>query len=412
MATNQFINTSWVSMEILRLLLNKLVAAEYFSRDWEKDFTKEFAQGSSIKVKFPWRPRTIDGMGYIPQGIERIYTTVNLDQWIQIPFEWDDYERAVKLERSESELRENYWDPCAAAMAQDIDSRCALWAYQHCSNVVGIVGTNATSVATAYAARQILNQMSCPPGKKSMLVTSSQMNSLGSNITNMFQPADELSKMFKEGAIGKLGGFDFFESNSLYSHTTGVWASSITVTGSGQSGNSLIITGTNGDTMKKGDKFSILNTNAVNPMTRRLAGPAAEKQFTIMDDYTLTGGSDTISILPAIYGPASQYQNVDALPVSGATLTSWPGSSMSTSAKTGTIGLGLSRFAFMLVGAKLYVPKAVERAGQAQDPETGIAVRKVEAWDPVRSVQVNRMDSLLGFGDGYVDSGAVCWAMA
>jgi hypothetical protein len=412
MPTNNFINTNWVSMEILRLLLNKLVAAEYFSRDWEKDFSKEFAVGSSIKVKFPWRPRTIDGMGYNPQGIDRIYTTVNMDQWIQIPFEWDDYERAVKLERSEEELRENYWDPCAAAMAQDIDDRSALRAYQHASNLVGILGTNATSIATAYAARQVLIEQSCPPGKKCMLISSSQMNSLGSNIQNLFQPADEVTKMFKEGAIGKLAGFDFFESNSLWSHVTGVWQSTITVTGSGQTGNSLIITGSSGDTMKKGDKFSILNTNAANPMTRRVAGVATEKRFTIMDDYTLTGGSDTISILPAIYGPASQYQNVIALPVSGATLTSWPGSSMSTSAKTGTIGLGLSRFAFMLVGAKLYVPKAVERAGQAQDPETGISIRKVEAWDPVRSMQINRMDSLLGFGDGYQDNGAVVWAMA
>jgi hypothetical protein len=412
MPTNNFINTNWVSMEILRLLLNKLVCAEYFSRDWEKDFSKEFAVGSSIKIKFPWRPKTIDSMGYNPQGIDRIYTTVNLDQWIQIPFEWDDYERAVKLERTEEELRENYWDPCAAAMAQDMDGRAALWAYQHASNVVGILGTNATSVATAYAARQKLMEQACPPGKKCMLISSSQMNSLGSNITNFFQPADELTKMFKEGALGRLGGFDFFESNSLWSHTTGVWAGAITVTGSNQNGNTLIITGGAGDTMKKGDKFSILNVNQVNPSTRRTAGPLVAKTFTIMDDYVLTGGADTISILPPIYGPGSTYQNVDALPLTGAALTSWPGSSMSTSAKTGTVGLGLSRFAFMLVGAKLYVPKAVEKAGQASDPETGISVRKVEAWDPVRSMQVNRMDSLLGFGDGYQDNGAVVWAMA
>jgi hypothetical protein len=415
MATNQFINTNWVSMEILRLLLNKLVAAEYFSRDWEKDFTKEFAVGSSVKIKFPWRPRVIDGMGYVPQGIERIYTTVNLDQWIQIPFEWDDYERAVKLERSEEELRENYWAPCAAAMAQDMDRRAALWAYQHASNVVGILGTNATTVATAYSARQVLMEQACPPGKKGMLISSSQMNSLGSNITNFFQPADELTKMFKEGALGKLAGFDFFESNSLYSHTSGTWANVVGVscTGANQQGTSLIITGTNGDTLKKGDKFSIANVNQVNPMTRAIVGPARAKTFTVMDDYTLTGGADTISILPAIYGPASQYQNVDALNINGALLTLWPGSTIvNATPKTGTIGLGLSRFAFMLVGAKLYVPKAVEKAGQATDPETGISVRKVEAWDPVRSMQVNRMDSLLGFGDGYQDNGAVTWAMA
>ena len=408
---NQYINTSWVSSEILRLLLNKLVAAEYFSRDWEKDFTKEFAVGASIKVKFPWRPRVIDGMAYIPQGIERIYTTVNLDQWIQIPFEWDDYDKAVKLERSEAELRENYWEPCAAAMAQEMDSRCALWAYQNASNVVGIIGTNATAPSVFYSARQVLMEQACPPGKKCMLISSSQMNSLGSNLTNFFHPADELTKMFKDGALGKLAGFDFFESNSLYAHTTGVWQGAITATGAGQTGTSLIITGTSGDTLKKGDKISIANVNAVNPQTRRVAGPATAKRFTVTADFTLTSGPDTITILPAIYGPESQYQNVDALNTNGAALTFWPGSSMSTSAKTGTVGLALSRFAFMLVGAKLYVPKAVEKSGQAQDPETGIAVRKVEAWDPVRSMNVNRMDSLLGFGNGYVDAGACCVGM-
>jgi hypothetical protein len=54
------------------------------------------------------------------------------------------------------------------------------------------------------------------------------------------------------------------------------------------------------------------------------------------------------------------------------------------------------------------VPKAVEQSGQAQDPDTGIAVRKVKAWDPVRSMDINRMDSLLGFGNLYQDNGACC----
>ena len=122
MATNNFLNTNWVSMDILRLLLNKLEVAEYFNRSWERDFEKEFAPGAAITVKFPQRFLTTDGMGYAPQGINRISTTVSLDQWIQIAFEWDDYERAVKLERSEEELRENYLDPAGAAMAQEWDN--------------------------------------------------------------------------------------------------------------------------------------------------------------------------------------------------------------------------------------------------------------------------------------------------
>ena len=139
---NNFLNTNWVSMDILRLLLNKLEVAEYFNRSWERDFEKEFAPGAAITVKFPQRFLTSDGMGYAPQGINRISTTVSLDQWIQIAFEWDDYERAVKLERSEEELRENYLDPAGAAMAQEWDNRCANFAHLNTSQIAGILGTD------------------------------------------------------------------------------------------------------------------------------------------------------------------------------------------------------------------------------------------------------------------------------
>src|SRR5215831_2325218 len=221
MPANQFINVSWVSLEILRLLLNKLVVSEYFDRSFEKEFTKEFAPGSTVTVKFPQRFNVIDGMGYVPQGINRISTTITLDQWLQVGFEWDDYEAAVKLERSESELRENYFDPAAAAIAQSIDSRCAQFAYQNSSTIVNISGANAnqlgtdpTSVIVYYAARQRLQEKACPPGKRAMCISSSMMASLGGTITSIFHPADEITSQWKEGAIGQLAGFDFFESNS------------------------------------------------------------------------------------------------------------------------------------------------------------------------------------------------------
>lgn len=393
-------------MDILRLLLNKLEVAEYFNRSWESDFEKDFAPGSSITVKFPWRPGVIDGMGYAPQGISRISTTLNLDQWLQIPFEWDDYERAVKLERSEEQLRENYYEPCAAAMSQEIDSRCANFARYNTSAFTGVLGTDPTSVSTYYTARRIMKELACPPGKRCQLISSSMMATFGANITSIFQPPDEVSRMFKEGAIGKLAGFDFYESNSLYSHTAGTWASSNTVNGAGQSGTSILINATAGDTFNQGDKISFGSVNRVNPMTKRTAGPLTAKTFTITQAYTALGTSaDTIQILPPIYGPGSQYQNVDALPLNSASMTLWPGTA-SPNGKSGTVGLALSRFAFGLVGAKLYVPKAVEEAGQATDPDTKISVRKVKAWDPVRSVEINRMDSLLGFGNLYQDNGA------
>lgn len=406
---NNFLNTQWVAMKVLRLLLNKLIVAEYFNRSWEKEFQKEYAFGSQISVKFPQRFTVNDGMGYAPQGINRLQTPVNLDQWMQVAFEWDDYENAVKLERSEEELQEQYFEPAAAALAQECDSRCAKWAYQNTSMTVGALGTSPTSVQTYYQARQRLEENAAGVlGKRCMLISSDMMTTLGTNITTIFHPADEITKAWKDGVIGELGAAMFYESQSLYAHTAGTWAGANTVNGAGQSGTSLLINATAGDTFNVGDKFSLANVNLVNPMTRRIPGKAVNKVFTITQALTAAGsGADTINFLPPIYGPGSQYQNVDALPVNSAAMTLWPGTT-SPNAKVGTVGLSLTRQAFALVGAKLYVPKAVEESGTAQDPDTGLSVRKVKAWDPVRSVQVNRMDSLFGLGNLYQDNGAVC----
>lgn len=404
---NQFLNTNWVSLQIVRLLVNMLEVNEAFNREWRKDFNEDFAPGSSISVKFPQKFKVTDGMGYTPQAINRLSTTVNLDQWLQIAFEWDDYEAAVKLERSEEELTENYFQPAAEAMAQEWDSRCADFASANASNVTGILGTDPTSVSTYYAARQQMQENACPAGKRWMNISSSMMASLGPNIQNSMHPDDEITRMFKKGSIGTLAGYSFFESNSLYSHTAGTWAGVVKVVGANQSGSSLIISGTVNDTIKRRDKFSIALVNKTNPMTYRVAGKVALKTFTVTQDYTLTGGNDTINILPAIYGPGSQYQNVDALPADQAALTLWPGTS-SPNGKVGTIGLALSKYAFAFVGAKLYVPTAVEKSGFAFDSRTQIGVRKVKAWDGFRSMQINRIDSLGGFGNLYQDNGAVC----
>lgn len=408
---NSFLNTTWVSMKVLRLLLNKLVVAEYFNRSWQKDFDKEFAPGSQITVKFPQRFTVNNSMGYSPQGINRLQTPINLNQWLQVSFEWDDYEQAVKLERSEEELEEQYFEPAAAALAQSVDSTCALWAAQNASMTVGALGTDPTSVTTYYTARQRLEENAAGVlGKKCQLISSSMMTTLGTNITTIFHPADEITKAWKEGVIGELGGAMFYESQSLQRHTAGTWAAAVTVNGANQSGTQIAVTCTAGDTLNVGDKISFANVNLVNPMTYRIPGKAANKVFTITAPFVGLGGgnaADVINILPPIYGPGSQYQNVDALPANGAALTLWPGTT-TPNGLSGTVGLQLTRQAFAIVGAKLYVPKAVEESGTAQDSDTGLSVRKVKAWDPVRSVQVNRMDSLFGLGNLYQDNGAVC----
>jgi P22 coat protein - gene protein 5 len=413
---NLFLNTSWISMEVLRNLKNALKIAEYFNHDWEKDYEKAWAVGTTIQVKFPQQFTIRNGLGYNPQGINRISTTISLDESFGIDFQWDDYEAAVKAERSEEEIREQYLAPAGVQLANEWDSRAALFAKNNCSQIVGTLGQDPTSIVFLDQARARLLQKagSYLSKKRAALISSSMMtNSVNTPVTALFHPGDAVSTAFKEGFQGELKTFDVIEEQNLYSQTAGTWAGAVTVTGSGQSGTSLIITGTAGDTIKQGDKFSIANVNFVNPRSRRPPGPLTPQTFTATQDFTLTGGADTITILPAIYGPNpndpsgnSQYQNVDNLPVNGAALTLWPGTSNPNGA-VGTVGLALTPMAFAIVGMRFYLPKAVEARSQAEDKATGIPVRFVKAWDAYHSLQINRFDTVGGFGNLYQDNACV-----
>jgi P22 coat protein - gene protein 5 len=408
MSSNTFKYVDWLSMETLRILKNKLQVAQFFNTDDNDDYDKEFPVGATIRKKFPQRFLIREGLAYSPQAINRRETTITIDQIIGVDFEWDSFEAALKMERGEARLRKEYIEPAAAQIAQELDSRAANWARYHSNNFVGVLGTNPTAFSSiSGSARQTMVELACPPGgQRGMIIPPKVNTSLANTALAVFNPDDEISRIWKEGTMGVQGGFKWYESMSLYNHTAGTWAGTVSVTSTMTSASdgttSLTLTCTNGDIFKKGDKFSIASVNATNPSTRRSTG--SPKLFTNLSaDQTVSGTSVTLTISPAIYGPGNQYQNIDAYPVAAAALTLFPGTT-SPNAKQGTVGLAIHESAFALAGVKLEVPKACEVSSQTRDPETGLAVRFIRMFDPQQSKMVNRFDCAFGFGDLYVDN--------
>ena len=206
-----------------------------------------------------------------------------------------------------------------------------------------------------------------------------------------------------------MNGFDWYESMSLHRHLAGTagTAGLFTVAVAPTSGSNVITVNlTAGETLNIGDVFNIAAVNQVNPMTREVLTTVL-KQFVVTQPLIAVGGGvDVISFSPTIYGPGSQYQNVDNLPVVGAVMTLFPGTP-APQGKSSAQGLVLHPDAFAMVGVKLEIPKAVEIASQTRDPETGIAIRFIRAFDPVQSRMINRWDVLYGFGGLYPDNCAV-----
>jgi hypothetical protein len=412
MGPNLFLTTDWFSMDMLRLLVNPLEITEYLGTRFNKEYQQPFAVGATVNIKYAPAFLIRDGMTWTPQGIQEIQTVVNCNQAFGVDFQWSDLEAALQLERGDSRINMAYVKGPLEQIAQEWDSRSALFCTQNANMITGVLGTDPTAFQTySDLARQKVVEMAGAVSGKSGICIPPSINTALVNPTNpYFNPSQEISDQYKKGVIGMRSGYKWHESMSLYDHTAGTWAGAVTVNGAGQSGNSLTITATAGDTFLIGDVIGLQNVYKTNPRTRRRTNSAYTATICITADLTAAGGGvDVITFTPALYGPGSPYQNVTALPANGATLTLFPGTA-SPNGKTGKNALLIHGggdelvSAMFIVNVPLELPKNEQIARQARHPKTGMAVRLVKFWDPVESRMGWRFDTLGGYGIGYNDS--------
>jgi coat protein Gp5 len=411
---NTFEYADWLAMESLDLLVNKLSVSQFFNTDYSKEFKLRFPVGDTIRVPYPDRGFIRNGLDYNPDAIVRRHATIEIEEPFGSDFEWDSAEEALKAPRGRAKVSKEILEPRMAQLAQEIDSRNALYAYRNAASVVGALGTNPTTYdATSGAARQLMTELACPPGgEKGLIVPPAVMRSVKASNIALHNPVTDISKQFRSGIVQQADGCEWYESMSLYRHTAGTWAGAVTVTSTvtAQGTTSIALTCTTGDTFKWGDKFAIAAVLPVNPMTRRTFGTAT-KTWTVTANATGASSAATVSFSPAMYGPGSPHQNVDALPVAAAALTLWPGTT-SPNGKVGTVGVCLHRDAFALVGVELEEPKgsSVELVSQKRDPDSGIAVSFIRQFDGRARKMINRFDCCIGRGTFYNDACAVAIA--
>ena len=398
--------TAWLAMEALRLLTNPLEVLPTFNTDYQENLEKEFPVGKTFDVPLPDQFLIRNGLAYNPQPLIDRHTTIACDQVFGVDAEWDSIEAALQMPRGEARVKKKV----AGAMKkihQEWDSRAANFAMLNTPNIVGILGTNPTTFDAIYgAADQRLTELAGNYGDKTMFLSPGMARTLRGGAVSYFHPGDEIDQMFKKGYIGEVTGFGkTFQSMSLYQTTADTWAGAVTTNAANQSGSSLVLVCTTGDTFTQGTAFSIAGVNDVNPMTLRATGP---KNFVITATTTGSGSAATIQIYPAIVGPGSPYQNVDALPGASAALTMYPGT-VAPNGKVGINGIANGRDAFAFVGIKLQNPKASseEIVAQEQDPDTSVSIAFIRAFDVPSRKWVNRWDTCGGFGVLWGDHCAV-----
>jgi hypothetical protein len=213
----------------------------------------------------------------------------------------------------------------------------------------------------------------------------------------LFNPSNKVGAQYESGIFSPSGlGFDIGMDQNVNVFTTGTRTNG-TVSGAGQTGSSLLVTGLGAAaTVKKGDVFTIAGVFGVNPQNRQTTGVL--RQFVVTADATADGsGNATLAIFPAINTAASnqQYQTVSAGPANAAVVTWDVVASTQYSAN-----LGYHKDAFTLVTADLE-DVAQYGAWGARRMHKGISMRISRQYAIGTDTVPCRIDVLYGYSAIY-----------
>ena len=115
------------------------------------------------------------------------------------------------------------------------------------------------------------------------------------------------------------------------------------------------------------------------------------QQFVVTADVSDVSGDMTIAISPSI-SASGQYQTVDALPADGKAITV-----LGTASTLYPQNMAFHKDAFVLGMADMPLPGGVDMASRVSDPDSGLSIRLVRAYDINNDTFPVRLDVLYGW---------------
>lgn len=368
------------------------VALRTCSRKVEGLFGQASAKkGDTIRIRKPAQYTVRTGTAFAGQDTNEQYDNLVLNYQIGIDTEMSSAERKLDL----SSLQDQVLKPMAIRLANEVDRIVLRDVARRTYLQVGTYGTTPSSTATYYDAGSRLSDMTAPRGRGQrhlnmspdmegdiiQAVTPLQVNP-NAKVGQMFTDAD------LDGAYQQ--GWNWHMDQNLYVHTNGARAGTPLMNGSTAEGATSVVTDgwTGSGAVAEGDRFTIADVYAVNPITK--ATLPWLQPFVVTAAGTNSAGALTISVSPTIRA-AGAFQTVSALPADNAALT-FSGSASAVS----TIGLGWHKEAVTLAIVPLEKPEGVNQASTKTDATSGVSMRIIEWYDGDVDMWKLRSDVLFG----------------
>lgn len=384
---------SMIAKEALMAFKNKLGFTKGVDRQYSSQFAVKGAKiGATVTIRKPPRFTVTSGPTINIQNVVEESTSLTLSNQKHVDFQFDSADLALSVDA----FKERYLDNGLIALANQVDSDGLTLAAQSVYNSVGTPGTTPATSLLYLQAQQKLNELACPSdNKRSMFINPAAQPVIVDALKGLFQSSEKIAEQYESGMMGMGLGSEWYMSQNIQNSTIGVATGTPLVNGANQTGATLACDGWTNSTngiLNLGDIITLAGVYKVNPITKQSTGVL--QQFVVTataNSGASTGPIAALGISPSIItsGPT---QTVSASPADNAVITVF-----GTGGTLTANNILCHKNAFTLGTADLEMPKGVDFAAVASDPESGLSIRIVRAYDISNDMFPCRLDVLYGW---------------
>jgi hypothetical protein len=382
---NTILTPTAVTREALRILHQKLNFVGRVKRDYDDSYAKTGAKiGDSLKIRLPNQYTVRTGAALSAQDTTEISTTLQVatQKGVDLNF------TSVDLTLSLDDFSKRILEPAMSVLAANVEAD-ALSMMLDVYNNVNNIGSAVTFKKLMESRKSLNDNLAPMDNDRTVLLNTNDNVDLVDALKGLFQDSTAIKEQYREGAMGRTGGYDFFENTLIGNQTTGTAAATTGYTVNGAvttNGSTSVVLATGSTTFKRGDIVTFVGCNRVHPETK--ADTGVLQQFVITADYA--GGAGTISVSPAIYTSGGRQNVVAAGIANGVAMVKIGGASAVYKPS-----LAFHKDAFAFATADLVMPSGVDFASrQVMD---GLSMRIVRQYDINNDKFPCRLDILYGY---------------
>lgn len=393
---NSILTDSIIIRESLMDLKNVLGMAGKVNRQYDDKFAVSGAKvGDTINIRKPSRYTVTSGRVFVGQDTVDQSVPLQLDTQLHVGMSFTSKDLSLSVD----DFRKRYIRPAMLQLGNEVDYRLNSL-YKKVPNFVGVPSATAfpSTLKGFVNAKAKLANNGAPKGVYPAVVNPDTEASLVNGLSGLFQSSDKIAQQYEQGVMGLAAGCEFSMSQNVNSHTIGALGGTPLMncpsTLPAQGDTAIVTDGWTSSipVLKEGDIISIAGVYAVNPMNRRSTGQLM--QFVVTADVSSVSVDATIPIYPALRS-TGQYQNIDAMPANNAAITIF-GHASTYGGVVCPQNMVFHEDAFVLGCADLYLPKGLDMAARASDPDSGLSLRLLSDFDTKNDQLNTRIDILFG----------------